>query len=92
MCKLKQTVKQSDGKRRGLDDVPTAALLRLVMTINAATTKMLRLQARMFAMLAREPLVATKGMPQVGLMPTGAVAGFEETLWRTEGWWCWIWR
>ena len=46
---------------------------------------MLRAQAMIFAMFAREPPEPTMGIPQTGFTPTGAVAGLAETVVKVEG-------
>lgn len=71
---------QTKGKGR-LDTgySPTAAFRRLTPQIKNTVNTMLKAQAMMFAMFAIDPFAPTKGIPQVGLTPTGAVAGFAET-------------
>lgn len=44
---------------------------------------MLRAHTTMLAMLAIEPSVPASGIPHVGLTPTGAVFGLEDTLLKT---------
>ena len=60
-------------------NAPTAALLRVVQKMRRRTKMMLRPDAMIWAMLASEPSLPTRGMPQSGLMPTGAEDESAET-------------
>ena len=82
--------------RRGKKDhnSPTAAFLRLVQAIKATTKKMLNPHATIFAMLPNESPdgppnstvdVPTRGMPQAGLTPTGALEASVERPVRIDG-------
>jgi len=62
---------------------PTAALRLPVKCIKDKTTKQLRPQARILAMLPREPSF-TFGIPHTGLTPTGAVVVFWDKPCKTD--------
>jgi hypothetical protein len=73
-----------------IENVPTAAFLRLEKTMRATTTMTLKPQAIMLATLPSEPSVCTNGIPHSGFTPTGAVAGLADkpvrraaSLWST---------
>lgn len=68
-------------KRKEVEkDAPTAALLRVVMTMRSATTIMLTPQTIMLAMFPSDPLAPALKVPHSGLTPTGAMSGSEERL------------
>lgn len=76
---------QGGGDKEG--DVPTAAFLLWARYMRKDIAMMLRAQAMMFAMFAREPFVPAIAMPQTGFTPTGAVEEFADTLSKTLGEW-----
>lgn len=61
-----------------IENIPTAAFLRLEKTMRATTTMTLRPQTIMLAMFPSEPFVCTNGIPHSGFTPTGAVAGLAD--------------
>ena len=68
-----------DSRREGTErNVPTAALLRVVLIMRKATTIILRPQAIMLAIFPSEPPAPALRIPHSGLMPTGAVAASAE--------------
>ena len=73
-------------------NAPTAALLRVVMTIRARTTIMLKPQTIMLAILPSDPCWPALRIPHSGLIPTGALAGSEEIPVSVVGEWFSSWR
>ena len=92
--KRKEPEKNTIQKKKKNHNSPTAAFLRLVQAIKTTTKKMLNPHATIFAMLPNKSPdgppnstvdVPTRGMPQAGLTPKGALEASVERPVRIDG-------
>ena len=70
---------------QGEADAPTAAWRRLQATIRKVTNSTLTPQAAILATFPTEPSCPNRGIPHVGLIPTGAEAEGVERFVRVPG-------